>query len=395
MKNCIACNYPISYPLFNPEDQPLAALYLPKTAEAARDIGSYPMNFYTCANCGHIFNIEFDYSKVPYENNSNLMYNAGSGWMDYMDALAERLCKTYGAGTWLEIGCGDGNFLGRIKKIQPDSRTVGFEPGVEARNSALKGVEAIEDYFIPERDLPKYRPDFIICRHVIEHLQIPKDFVAELAYWCDRYGIFPTLIAEVPCIDKAISHARINDYLYEHVSNFTVFSFGNMFKEAGFEILRLEQEYADEVVLAEVRPKQIKRLTEIRESTERYRERIDAQFTNISTTLGEWKKQKKRVAFWGGTGKSASFLNNFNILVEDFPVVIDSDYNKVGRYVPRTAQEIRPPEYIEQNYMEIIVITTQWRAKDIYAEIQRRNIAFGEVYVLLNGKLVPYQGQSI
>lgn len=119
------------------------------------------------------------------------MYNTGSGWMDYMDVLVARLCKIYGTGTWLEIGCGDGVFLERIKKHQPTARIVGFEPGVEARNAALKGVEAIEDYFMPERDLPKYKPDFLICRHVIEHLQSPKDFVAELAYWCNRHAIFP------------------------------------------------------------------------------------------------------------------------------------------------------------------------------------------------------------
>lgn len=136
----------------------------------------------------------------------------------------------------------------------------------------------------------------------------------------------------MPCIDKAIKHGRINDYLYEHVSNFTLFSFGNMFEAAGFEILRLERGYADEVVVAEVKPKQLPRLLEIKTSTDHYRQKIDAQFTNVPRTLEEWKKQKKKIAFWGGTGKSASFLNNFNIMAEDFPVVVDSDYNKVGRY---------------------------------------------------------------
>lgn len=391
---CIACNYPITYPLFHLEDQPLAALHLPKDANAARNVTRYPLEFHTCVNCGHIFNIAFDYKKVPYENNSNLMYNSGSGWMEYMDTLVARLTKVY-EGTWVEIGCGDGNFLERVQKSQPAARIVGFEPGVEAHNAAKKGVEAIEDYFVPERDLPKYRPDVLICRHVIEHLQQPKDFVTELVYWCNQYGIFPVLVAEVPCIDKAITSGRINDYLYEHVSNFTAFSFGNMFECAEYEVLKLERGYAGEVVVAEVKPKQLPRLAEIRKSTEQYRQRIDAQFQNTAKVLSEWKKQKKKVAFWGGTGKSASFLNNFNVMAEDFPIVVDSDYHKVGRFVPRTAQEIRSPEYINEHKVDIIVITTQWRAKDIYAEIKQRNIPFETVVVLLNGNLVTYGGEMI
>ena len=395
MAHCIACRYPVTYPLFHPEDQPLAALHLPKSASSARDVARYPMDFRSCANCGHIFNIAFDYAKVPYENNSNLMYNTGSGWMDYMDGLARRLTAAYGAGTWLEIGCGDGNFLERVKKLEPKARIVGFEPGVEARNAAKKGVEAIEDYFVPERDMVKYKPDFLICRHVIEHLQNPCDFVAQLAYWCNIHRIFPVLIAEVPCIDKAIAGARVNDYLYEHVSNFTLFSFGHMFEVAGFEVLKLERGYADEVVVAEVKALELPRLQEIKTTTENYRQRIDAQFANIAKVLAGWKAAKKKVAFWGGTGKSASFLNNFNIMAEEFPLVVDSDYNKVGRHVPRTAQEIRPPEYLNENPVEIIVITTQWRAKDIYTEITRRNIPFSQVYVLLNQQLVPYGGEAI
>lgn len=394
MAHCIACGYSITYPLFHPENQPLAALHLPKDAKAAREVKRYPMNFHSCANCGHIFNIDFDYAQVPYENNSNLMYNTGSGWMDYMDALVARLTQTY-QGTWLEIGCGDGNFLQRVKKNQPSARIIGFEPGIEAQNAAKKGVEAVQDYFVPERDLPKYKPDVLICRHVIEHLDAPKDFIATLGYWCNMHKLYPVLVAEVPCIDKAITNARINDYLYEHVSNFTTFSFGNMFEMAGFDLLKLERGYADEVVLAEVKAKPAARIGEIKASTDRYRGHIDTQAKNVATSLAEWKASKQKVAFWGGTGKSASFLNNFNVLAEEFPIVVDSDYNKVGRFVPRTAQEIRAPEYLNENTTDIIVITTQWRAKDIYAEITRRKIPFKTVYVLVDGKFIAYKGEVI
>ncbi len=397
MKLCIACGFPVTHLLFKLQDQPLAALYLPRSKDAARNLNRLPLDFHRCAKCGHIFNIDFDYAKVPYENNSNLMYNTGSGWMDYMEKLAARLVeKSLGKpSSWLEIGCGDGNFLERIGKHNPMAKLVGFEPGIEARNAAKRGIEAIEDCFIPERDLKKYRPDFIICRHVLEHLECPRSLLAETVRWCMEYDLTPLLVAEVPCIEKAITNARVNDYLYEHVSNFTMDSFRALFESTGYNVQRIDKDYAEEVLVIEATPIGWPHAQEKQRVTIEYRERVLQQITSVESALRSLKEQKLKIAFWGGTGKGAAFLNSFHIMAEDFPIVVDSDYNKVGRFVPYTAQEIMPPEFLIENPVDAIVITTQWRAKDIYDEICRRKIPYKTIYVLLNQQLTPYSGEVI
>jgi protein O-GlcNAc transferase len=75
--------------------------------------------------------------------------------------------------------------------------------------------------------------------------------------------------------------------------------------------------------------------------------------------------------------------------------VVDSDYRKAGRFVPRTAQEIRRPEYLLEHEVDIIIITTQWRAKDIFLEIADRRIPYETVMVLLNQELREYSGEDI
>lgn len=394
---CIACDYPLTYPLFHPEDQPMAAMILPKSKEESRALPHYPMNFHSCARCGHIFNVEFEYAEVPYEDNSNLMYNAGTGWQDYMDQLIEQLIERYSLEntTWLEIGCGDGHFLHRLGQKVPGLRLIGFEPGREADNAEAKGIEAYRDYFMPERDVEKFKPDFLVCRHVIEHLDRPKDFVAQIAYWCQRAGIAPVFIAEVPRINKAIEQARINDYLYEHVSNFTDRSFTTMFEHAGYEVLRQQSVYHDEVLVAEVRPLPDAAMQTIASETETYRDKIEALSTDVQVKVMTLTAGGKSLAFWGGTGKGASFLNNFDLPEEDFPIVVDSDYQKCGKFVPGAGQEIRPPEYLIENPVDMIIITTQWRAKDIYAEIQRREIPHESIYVLIGHELQVYTGEEI
>lgn len=395
--HCIACDYPITYPLFHPDDQPLSALNLPKSENEARGRPCYPMNFHTCANCGHVFNVQFDYSVIPYEDDTNLMYNAGSGWQVFMQEYLEGAVTRHDftGETWVEIGCGDGHFLGRAKALCRDIKVIGYEPGIEAENAKKAGIETFRDYFVAERDLPKHKPGVLVCRHVIEHLSRPKDFVADIAYWCNMHDVFPLFIAEVPRIDKAVLRSRINDYLYEHVSNFTERSFRTMFEMAGYEVLHLMAGYNDEVVVIEARPRKLPHLQEIKKRHEVYKSNIEALDTDVQIKIMNLTAGGKSIAFWGGTGKGASFLNNFRVGVDDFPIVIDSDYNKCGRFVPGQGQELRPPEYLNDNPVDMIVITTQWRAKDIYAEIQRRNISFESIYVLHERELIQYKGEAL
>lgn len=395
--HCIACGYHRTYPIYQPEDQPLAALYLPKDAAEARNVPRLPMDFRMCASCGHIFNVRFSYDKVPYEDNSNLMYNAGSGWQTYMKELVADIAGRYQAAgkTFIDIGCGDGGFLKLLRTKIPDGRFIGYEPGIEAANARKDGLEVYKEYFVAERHLPEHRPDFLICRHVIEHLEQPRDFIAEIACQANRHDVFPLFIAEVPRIDKAVRDARINDYLYEHVSNFTHYSFRNMFEQAGYEVLDQQAAYGDEVVIIIARPKKTERLAEIERDAKSYHSRIQEQLASVKQTLERLKREGKDVAFWGGTGKGAAFLNAFQVEAESFPLVVDSDPNKVGRFVPGTGQEIRPPEYLNEHPAHVIIVTTQWRAKDIYEEIQRRGIACEQVLVLIGQELKPYTGEEI
>jgi len=100
------------------------------------------------------------------------------------------------------------------------------------------------------------------------------------------------------------------------------------------------------------------------------------------------------VAFWGAASKGAAFLNAFDVTADRFAVVVDSDQHKVGGYVPGTCQEIRSPDYLREHPVDIVVITTRWRAKDIAEEIKRRGIACDAIWVLEGERLQPYAGEA-
>ena len=131
------------------------SLHLPKTHIDAQMVCTYPYNFRSCAFCGHVFNVEFDYHKVPYEDNSNLMYNGAVLWRKRMKAMARKLVEVYDLKnkTLIDIGCGDGGFFKMFIDLEIQNRYIGFEPGIEVENASRNGLEIYKDYFSPYRDL--------------------------------------------------------------------------------------------------------------------------------------------------------------------------------------------------------------------------------------------------
>lgn len=382
MIQCPTCCGKVIEPLYSPGPQPLAALNLPKSREQAKYAPHYPMNFYACCICGHVFNSDFDYAKVPYDEDSNLMYNQGVGWMKHIGQLVDSLFEAGVEGkTIIDIGAGDGEFLDLINQRSLDNgvqtRCVAFEPGIESVTCETRGLEVKADYFIPQRDIPAYEPDFLVCRHVLEHLQDPRSFATEIAYHANKHKLYPLFLVEVPCILKALNTHRLADFLYEHAQNYTQQSLRTMMEQSGWVTYGEFSTYNDEVAVWIGRPET--RISNIESQAKEFRDHTWEAITTIQGELQEMRREDLSIAFWGGTGKGAAFLNAYH-LKEDR--VVDSDYNKVGRFVPGTGQEIEHANALLTNPADIIVITTRWRAADIYAEIRGKGIRYRELLIL-------------
>ena len=76
--------------------------------------------------------------------------------------------------------------------------------------------------------------------------------------------------------------------------------------------------------------------------------------------------------------------------VTRFPLVVDSDPEKVGTYVPGVGQVISSPEELRKRPVEVIIIPMQWRAQDILDEIERDRIPFDQILIEYQGRLIDY-----
>jgi hypothetical protein len=266
-------------------------------------------------------------------------------------------------------------------------RFIGFDPNLSPETG--RGVEFHARLFEPFRDMVIYAPDAIVIRHVLEHLTEPAALLEQMAWGAANLGKPCWLLAEVPCIDRVFTTDRLADFFYEHVAHFTTESFRTLMKRAG-EVITLEQGYGGEVVYALVRLEVPVALRQRAEKSVAFAQRADGSRVTIRSQLNQLAASGVKVAIWGGTGKAAAFIHQFGADAQRFPLVVDSDPEKVGSFVPGSGQEIQFRDVLKSTPVDVVIIPTQWRAMDISSEMEREGIHPKQVLIEQGGQLIDF-----
>lgn len=389
---CPACGHHVAAPFFPAGDKPLATLAWPKSHEEARDMKQLPLNYVCCVDCSHVFNTEFQYGEVPYSEKPNLMFNEGKNWSEFIRRMQRRIVDSLPAKPRVvEIGHGNGAFLSSLSKLRPKGTFIGFDPNGAAKGSG--NVELVQALFQPDIHLAEIMPDIVVSRHVLEHLMNPLAFLQSLQFHASSISLDLLAYFEAPCIDRAIQTKRTVDFYYEHNSQFTSKSFSRMLSRCGAVPEDIGLGYGGEVIYGFVRMGDCKRQIEHARMATEFMESTEASERKIKQQLQELFDAGSRVAVWGGTGKSAAFINRYELDAERFPIVVDSDPDKAGTFVPGAGQEIRFRDYLREHPADVLIIPPQWRARDIIEEMKRENIQVNFILIEHKGKLVEFKNQ--
>jgi hypothetical protein len=387
---CIACGYNVVLPFFS-DDMPLAMIAWPETAAQAQEMKRLPLRFVRCAKCHHVFNADFRYDNVPYSDKPNLMFNSSQNWSGFMLELAARLAKTLPADPRVvEIGYGDGSFLNLLAQQIKGGQLIGYDPSGARLASEDPRMKLHQGLFDPAVHLAEIEPHLLILRHVIEHFDNPLGFLQKIAFCTAITGKEVLAYIEVPCIDRVLDTGRTTDFYYEHVSHFCTKSFSSILAAANAEIVDFDHAYDNEVVFAIVRFSPEPDIAATVAETEAYFQNLSRSKQEVIGQIEAMKQAGMVIAVWGGVGKAAAFLNHYEINADRVPIVVDSDINKVGTYVPGTGQLIQSPTEIADSERLAIIIPPQWRAMDIVHEIRRRNISPETVLIENDGRLIDF-----
>jgi hypothetical protein len=181
------------------------------TAEAARRAVLGDVELVQSSISGLVHNRNFDPSLVKYDADYQNEQACSVAFRCHLDHVLGIVLPDLGHDkVGVEIGCGKGHFLELL--CNAGANVTGFDPAYEGSNSRV-----VKKYFGEESIITP--PDYVILRHVLEHLPNPWSFLTQLGTQCK---VKTKIYIEVPCFEWIVEHQAFYDIFYEHVNYFTL-----------------------------------------------------------------------------------------------------------------------------------------------------------------------------
>jgi SAM-dependent methyltransferase len=216
-----------------------AAGHKPTDKAIATRIASYGL--WTCDACS----TSFAMPRVPAPAGWYAEVGEYYGWRWEFDVcLAELKQRLPPGSSVMEIGCGEGRFLERVREsgfraLGNDLNTTALE---EARRKGLQVVAG--ELSQVSRTVPPGSLDAIVLFHVLEHVGAPGAFARQLGLLLKPDGF---LILSIPNPNRA--RARIAhefwDYPPHHLTRFSLEGLVRLLADAGFHVLRTAEQPLD------------------------------------------------------------------------------------------------------------------------------------------------------
>jgi len=242
---CPACSHAGMDLFFEMDAVPVFCNVLCDSRAEAQAAARADIHLAHCDQCDLIYNVAFDRQKVAYSPKYENSLHFSPHFQQYAKQLAEDLIGRYGLRDKdiVEIGCGQGDFLSLMADMG-SNRAFGFDPSFRPDQAqALSEKAGIT--IVPEAYSKKFirQPaDLICCRHVLEHIDQPREFLSSLRQTIgDR--LQTTVFFEVPNALYTLKDMGIWDIIYEHCTYFTEASLAHLFVRAGFVPLRVAEQY--------------------------------------------------------------------------------------------------------------------------------------------------------
>lgn len=369
---CPACSGKTAAVFFEMDAVPVFCNVLCDSRSEAQAAARADIHLAYCTQCDMIYNVAFDPQKVAYSPAYENSLHYSPRFQDYADKLSDDLIARYDLREKdiVEIGCGQGDFLSLLAK-KGSNRAFGFDPSFRPEEAqALSEQTGIT--IVPEIYCEKFTEqpaDLICCRHVLEHIDQPQDFLASLRRTIgNRHDT--TLFFEVPNALYTLKDMGIWDIIYEHCNYFTATSLANLFIRGGFTPLRVDEQYGGQFLSIEARPNQAK------EGGFNVPQIDTAQWVNVFRQAYQEKKEqwqrrllddqanRKATVLWGAGSKGVTFLNTLNLSPQQIEYIVDLNPRKQQRYVVGTGQEIIGPESLTSlDPGEVIIMNPIYRSE--------------------------------
>jgi SAM-dependent methyltransferase len=368
IKSCPACLCQDQLELFYQiRNTPIHQNRTYETFDSAINCKKGNISLISCHNCGMVFNSEFESKLLEYGEQYNNKQSASEYFRTYLNDTVNLLVQKYGIinKKILDVGCGNGEFL-ELLSIKSHSKGIGFDPSYVGPNHT-PNAQFVSDYLTE-----KYSPiktDILIFRHVLEHIDKPKEFLSTILQYLEVDNDCKIII-EVPDFDWIANHGAYWDVFYEHVNYFSKPSLINLLESIGLEVIDIINQFEGQymIVIASYHPDSINK-NETKNANTISKTSIDQFKSNIELKNKEVEQiinqigDKSVFTIWGAGAKGVTFLNCLrNDIQQRIPFVIDMNEVKQGKYCPGVAHKIMSPTILKsrKDIKDIIVMNPNY-----------------------------------
>jgi len=359
---CPSCGRDERETFFEFGRQPVFANVLYPDRQSARAAPTAPIRLARCLHCDHIGNLDFDPGLVEYATNYENALHFSPRFAAYAEALAAYLVEKHGlvGRDIVEIGCGDGHFLSLLCSLGENCGT-GYDPSFDPAKAARasRGRMTIEKRLFPTRP-GSLAADLVCCRHALEHLTRPFDFLRTLRRAIgDEREV--ALYFEVPNALAMLEQDWLWDVVYEHPSFFIPLTLSSLFRRAGFTPTAMTTGFEGQFLSIEavsktpVAPEPAPDPT-LGSLLLSFGRRQRAKLSNWRERIAALAAERTRIVVWGAGSKGVTFLNALPAGLGTIGHIVDVNPRKQGKFVAGTGQEVVAPARLREIRPETIVL---------------------------------------
>ncbi|MDY6879100.1 MAG: methyltransferase domain-containing protein [Thermodesulfobacteriota bacterium] len=344
-------------PLLKYKNMPKSAQYFPDAATLHLDKG-VNMTVCQCSACGLV---QLSNDPVPYFREVIRAAGISKEMTDFRRTQFRAFVEKYTLRQKkaIEIGCGHGEYLSILETLDLDSH--GLEYAEEAVNLCREKGLKVSQGFIDSRKYPLDNAPFsvFLILNFLEHLPAPNTTLAGIWHNLKDGGIG---IVEVPNFDMMLKNDLFTEFISDHLFYFTKETLTTTLALNGFELLDCSTIWYDYIISAQVRKRAKINLS-----------RFDLRRSQLENELHTYIDgfKPKTVAIWGAGHQALAIMSMLN-LAEKIRFVIDSASFKQERYTPATHIEIVPPEALDCNNIQAIIIMAGSYSDEVADIVKKR-----------------------
>jgi hypothetical protein len=252
------------------------------------------------------------------------------------------------------------------------AEATGYDPAGESAKIGIGNSSLTLVGEPPPRRFPD-RPNLLCCRHALEHVHDPKNFLSALRLALGD-GAPVALYFEVPNGEHTIGQVRLWDVLYEHYSYFTRRSLRRLFSRCELSADRIESVFETQFLRLDGSTRRSPSESieadahDLSEAAASFAQKAQEQIAIWRRRIDHWHRGGSRMVLWGAGSKGIMFLN-FLALAAEVDAVVDINPRKVGRYVPVTGHPVVAPAFLPVRPPDIVLLTNPAYQVEIRAHL--------------------------